>query len=208
MFLTRSTTVSITSLPQPNYTPKCLYAQNATSTFSESFNIVMLSGFPPKSCGDLIYSGHASCAILSMLIFEYHKCYFSYQKILRPLGWGLVGIAIVSIFTCRSHYGVDVILAGYFSFGLFGFFKLRVEGGEGFLSEELKWLAGDEEKVREEGSGVEFLKNCKNRRRRNTGEATGERESLVKGLDESSETDSSVENYGGTTSTNIISANV
>ena len=129
MFLTRTTTVSVTNLPQPNFTPKCLKAQNDTATLAESFHVVMLSGFPPKACGDLIYSGHAACAILSMAIFERHGCFFGYGS-LRATGWAMVAAAIASIFMCRSHYTVDVVLGVYFSYFLSEWFWIRTTGGK------------------------------------------------------------------------------
>ncbi|GMH76953.1 hypothetical protein TrST_g2731 [Triparma strigata] len=203
MFLTRTTTVSITSLPQPNYTPKCLLAQNSSSTFLESLHVVMGRGFPPKSCGDLIYSGHASCAIISMYIIEYHNAYFG-RKYVRRIGWSLVGIAVGSIFMCRSHYGVDVVLAGYFSAFLGEGFYLRLEGRTGRWGEEIvRWLGGEEE----DSYGK------RKSRRRNTGQATGESEILLKDSADAESVASSVNSsreeegetiiggciYGGTT---------
>ena len=75
IFLTRTTTVSITSFPQPNPTPKCVSAQNNLNpTVSDAFRAV-LGTFPPKACGDLIYSGHMACTITTCIIFTKEKCF-------------------------------------------------------------------------------------------------------------------------------------
>jgi len=175
MFLTRTTTVSVTNLPQPNFTPKCLRAQNDTATLRESFSVVMLSGFPPKACGDLIYSGHAACAILSMLIFERHGCFFGSGAI-RAAGWALVVAAVASIFMCRSHYTVDVVLGVYFSYFLSEWFWARVTGGmaegSGF-GRWVRWLTGEEVGVEARG-WEESGKSSRAESGRSTGEDTAE----------------------------------
>jgi len=144
MFLTRTTTVGVTSLPQPNFTAKCLNAQSHSSTFLESLHIVVGTTFPPKACGDLIYSGHASCAIMAHLVLERTGSFFR-KKWLRNTSLALIAMAVVSIFMCRSHYTVDVVLAVYFSFALTEFYHLWAEGvlDGGQIGRFIRWMEGD-----------------------------------------------------------------
>jgi len=145
MFLTRTTTVSVTSLPQPNFTHKCLVAQTATATFPESLKIVVGTKFPPKACGDLIYSGHASCALMAHWILLRTGCLTNNWSV-RISGLSVV-MAVVSIFLCRSHYTVDVVLAFYFSYFLVDFYFLRAEGvvDGGWIGGFIRYMEGGEE---------------------------------------------------------------
>lgn len=149
MFLTRTTTVSVTSLPQPNFTHKCLLAQNTTATFIQSLKVVVGTKFPPKACGDLIYSGHASCAIMAHMILLRSSSFnllSIQQKHMKWLSGGLCGAAIGSIFMCRSHYTVDVVLAAYFSYFLVEFYFNRAEGylDGGDLGRFIRWMEGSD----------------------------------------------------------------
>ncbi|GMH62603.1 hypothetical protein TrRE_jg2450, partial [Triparma retinervis] len=148
MFLTRTTTVSVTSLPQPNFTHKCLVAQNTTATFAEALKVVVGTKFPPKACGDLIYSGHASCAIMAHMIFRSSRSFdlCPYPKALSLASLAMCCLAVASIFLCRSHYTVDVVLAGYFSAGLLEFYFNRAEGfiEGGDAGRYIRWMEGGE----------------------------------------------------------------
>ena len=57
IFLTRSTTVAVTSQPNPNPAEFCLNAQIEQVTLREAFAEVIWGNFPPRTCGDLMFSG-------------------------------------------------------------------------------------------------------------------------------------------------------
>eukprot|EP01083_Nonionella_stella_P206849 751989_1 len=113
MFLTRTTTVSMAALPNPN--PKCVSRQHDPVTYSQAVDFVVGRGFPPAACGDLIYSGHTAAILLCMMIFHKHHCCGTGSKswIRYGLLWCFALIGILSTISCRSHYTVDVILAVY-----------------------------------------------------------------------------------------------
>ena len=126
MFLTRTTVVGVTSLPNPNYHDDCLAAQTVDVTFLEALNKVCGGGFPPHACGDLIYSGHTACTFMSMYIFHHMNIF---QNLAVKITMWLVAFsALVSIFGCRSHYTVDVVLGLYFAYFLSNWYLLRADG--------------------------------------------------------------------------------
>jgi hypothetical protein len=103
--------VGVTNLPNPNYHPDCIAAQKEEFTFLEALKKVCGSGFPPHACGDLIYSGHTACTFMAMYIF--HKTAVFQNKAVCAFMWFWALAAIISIFGCRSHYTVDVVLGLY-----------------------------------------------------------------------------------------------
>jgi hypothetical protein len=156
----------VTSLPQPNIAAKCIRAQQnpLNLTFAEALHAV--ASFPPKGCGDLVYSGHMACALVACIILTREGCAFG-PRAVRVASLALICaaplVSMLSIFGCRSHYTVDVVLAFYFAFGLTEFYYLRVdsaplirwiEAGERGLLEEAA-EDGDEQ----ESAGLLQLKN-------------------------------------------------
>ena len=147
VFLTRTTTVGLTGLPQPN--PKCVSVQHSAVTYMEALQFVVLRGFPPRACGDLLYSGHVACILICVIIMCYHKVYPHY--IVRNFFLMLALVGIYGVISCRSHYSIDVILACYFSFGLsFVYYTVRDYPKWNWI----KWLDSAEE--HEDG----FVFNC------------------------------------------------
>jgi hypothetical protein len=69
VFVTRTSVVGLTALPQPNFGKHCRHAQTTSVTYLEAVQEVCGS-FPPKACGDLIYSGHVACAFTALFIFD------------------------------------------------------------------------------------------------------------------------------------------
>jgi hypothetical protein len=57
IFLTRTTTIAVTSQPNPNGAEFCLAAQVEEVSLRESFIEVVWGNFPPRTCGDLMFSG-------------------------------------------------------------------------------------------------------------------------------------------------------
>jgi len=112
LFLLRTTTVGITGLPQPN--PSCLDVQSEALTYVESIQHVMLRGFPPKACGDLIFSGHVACTLMSIVILYKYRFMDSIISCAAIFSLGLA--CVYSVISCRSHYSVDAVLAIYFVF--------------------------------------------------------------------------------------------
>ena len=141
LFITRTTTVCLTGLPQPN--PRCVRIQHMEMTYRKAFKFVMGRGFPPHSCGDLIYSGHVGCILICLIVLTKHKYLESY--IVKFMAWAWASVGILSTVSCRSHYTVDVVLAIYFSFGIQDFYYARscclVHGG--FLGDWIRFLESD-----------------------------------------------------------------
>ena len=151
MFLTRTTTVSLTSFPQPNPTHKCVAEQNAEHTTFLSAAVAVMGSFPPRACGDLVYSGHMAASLLSCLILTRDRCFHN-SRFLQMSAYALAGGAAVSILSCRSHYTVDVVLGAYFAYGLTEWYYVRAEGGESQQSQFLRWIEGRGEKEEPVGS--------------------------------------------------------
>jgi hypothetical protein len=188
MFISRTTTVSVTSLPQPNYTQKCITAQTFEITYWQAVEVVMMKQFPPRACGDLIYSGHCCCALIAVSIFRRHGCFPVIPTFLLPpssssssssssknnsspqfnsnlllhipfltLIYVLTFLSITSIFLCRSHYTVDVILGTYFAFFLTDFYYHRASGEirGSWVTVFLRWIEGTGEMEDEERDGLQ-----------------------------------------------------
>lgn len=137
VFLTRTTTVGLTGLPQPN--PKCVTQQHFAVSFSNALSFVMGRGFPPHSCGDLIYSGHVGCTLICMAVLHRHG--FLRNRIAAILTWAVAVIGIYFTISCRSHYSVDVVLAFYFGYFLPEWYFNRSDGRvRGRVSRWIKWL--------------------------------------------------------------------
>ena len=124
VFLTRTSTVGLTGLPQPN--PKCVDQQHLPVTFGNALRFVMGRGFPPHACGDLIYSGHVSCTLICMAVLHRHG--FLKSKVAATLVWMVALIGIYFTISCRSHYSVDVMLAFYFGYFLPEWYFHRSDG--------------------------------------------------------------------------------
>jgi len=124
VFLTRTSTVGLTGLPQPN--PKCVEQQHFPVTFENALKFVMGRGFPPHACGDLVYSGHVGCTLICMAVLHRH----GYLKtwLVASLVWAIATIGIYSTISCRSHYSVDVMLAFYFGYFLPEWYFNRCDG--------------------------------------------------------------------------------
>ena len=129
VFLTRTTTVGITNLPQPN--PRCIAAQQQqfSKSYLDAIKFVMGRGFPPHACGDLIYSGHVACTLVCFIIMHRHNFFYGRYMLLDiTFQWSMMCLGIYSVIACRSHYTVDVVLAFYFSFFISGWYHLRTDG--------------------------------------------------------------------------------
>lgn len=124
IFLTRTSTVGLTGLPQPN--PKCVDQQHLPVTFGNALRFVMGRGFPPHACGDLIYSGHVGCTLICMAVLHRHG--FLRSKVVATLVWMVALIGIYFTISCRSHYSVDVMLAFYFGYFLPEWYFNRSDG--------------------------------------------------------------------------------
>ena len=124
VFLTRTSTVGLTGLPQPN--PKCVDQQHFPVTFGDALIFVMGRGFPPHACGDLIYSGHVGCTLICMAVLHRHG--FLRKRLVAFLVWVLAVIGFYFTLSCRSHYSVDVMLAFYFGYFLPEWYFNRSDG--------------------------------------------------------------------------------
>jgi hypothetical protein len=134
VFITRTSTVGLTGLPQPN--PKCVDQQHLPVSFGNALTFVMGRGFPPHACGDLIYSGHVGCTLICMAVLHRHG--YLKRKSAAFLVWVLAVIGFYFTISCRSHYSVDVVLAFYFGYFLPEWYFNRSDGRvKGRIS---KWI--------------------------------------------------------------------
>lgn len=120
IFLMRTTTVSVTGLPQPN--PRCVPIQSTYYSFSEAI-IFVFRKVIPHACGDLVFSGHIAFIFTCLVIL--HRRRLLWGTLPYILMWILAFGAIFSAIACRSHYSLDVVLALYFAyFTQFWYFSL------------------------------------------------------------------------------------
>ena len=137
IFLTRTSTVVMTGLPQPN--PKCTAHQHYAVTFKGALAFVVGRGFPPHACGDLIYSGHVGCTLICMAVLHRHG--FLRRRITAILVWAVAVVGIYFTIACRSHYTVDVVLALYFGYFLPEWYFLRSRGViKGRMARMIRWI--------------------------------------------------------------------
>jgi len=121
IFLIRTCTVGITGLPQPN--PRCQPIQSKIVTYKEAVQFVMLRGYPPHACGDLIFSGHVACVLLCIVLFHKYNYFTGTSPFIITNVLGL--LSILSVISCRSHYTIDVILAFYFVYFVQDWYFIR-----------------------------------------------------------------------------------
>jgi len=137
VFLTRTSTVVMTGLPQPN--PKCVGHQHYPVNFAGAIQFVVGRGFPPHACGDLIYSGHVGCTLICMAVLHRHR--FLRRRLALFIVWTVAMVGIYFTIACRSHYSVDVVLALYFGYFLPEWYFLRSRGVvKGRTSRIIQWL--------------------------------------------------------------------
>ncbi|KAL7535248.1 hypothetical protein ACHAWF_005107 [Thalassiosira exigua] len=137
VFLTRTSTVGLTGLPQPN--PKCVEQQHFAVTFRNALQFVMGRGLLPHACGDLIYSGHVGCTLICMAVLHRHG--FLKNSLIGVAVWFIALVGIYFTISCRSHYSVDVMLAFYFGYFLPEWYFNRSDGRvRGILSKLIRRL--------------------------------------------------------------------
>lgn len=121
-FFARTFTVGITGLPQPD--PACGNFQSDSVTYMEAVQYVVLSGFPFHACGDMIFSGHVSCILMCLVIFQKYNFF---AGIFKCTSWILCLFGVYSVIACRSHYSVDVVLAFFFVYFIQNWYFIRSE---------------------------------------------------------------------------------
>ena len=122
LFLVRATVVGLTGLPNPN--DRCLELQNVKMTYVEAVKWLM-SKFPHRSCGDLIFSGHTALISSWLFCFERHYGFFKSNKLVKMFVWFYCIYAIILLIVCRAHYTVDVVLGFWMSFYVCEFYHCR-----------------------------------------------------------------------------------
>jgi len=103
VYAMRATTISVTSLPDPNDMCRNGTIENGIGTF-----------FSGLSCGDMIFSGHTVALILGPLMM--HQ---AFPRMPRWAAWCLWGYCIFgmwALLACHMHYLVDILVAVYISF--------------------------------------------------------------------------------------------
>lgn len=168
IFLSRTTTVGITGLPQPN--PVCVPTQYDPVSYWGAVKYVVFRGFPPRACGDLIYSGHAACILVATLLLHRYTYFISAKNWKKVAVAGLIIWikALTGVYftiACRSHYSVDVILGVYMSVLWSEFYYRRSEGmvvKPGLLTMFIQWLEdyeGVNQRKRLESSNPNIVRN-------------------------------------------------
>ena len=106
LYFERLSLVLLTTFPDPN--PRCenkLFSRSLLDHFQRYF---FDSGF--ITCGDMIFSGHASSAILACCTFtRYCK-----NKLVNMIIYLITIASCFLIIVSRLHYTVDVVLSLYF----------------------------------------------------------------------------------------------
>jgi len=116
-----------TSMPAPDL--KCVTHNETVWKPSGLGEVFQISGLFGQGCGDLLYSGHVSSSITSLMIL-FHYAEPTYGRRLRPLlrTYYFVVVALVAvdcyfILAVRHHYTVDIVSAliiTYFVWKQFG----------------------------------------------------------------------------------------
>ena len=122
VFVIRSTVVGMTGLPNPN--DRCIELQTQKMTYLQAVTWLM-SQFPPRSCGDLIFSGHTALLTSWLLCFEKHNGFFRNNRLLRYTVWLFCAYSILMLVVCRAHYSVDVVLGLWMAFFIVEFYHSR-----------------------------------------------------------------------------------
>ena len=105
MMLLRTTTLSLTSMPNPN--PQC-YVESITPIEYIGFDgsvFKTIHSIPTKSCGNLMFSGHTMFLTMIYLFENKHKIV---PRKLALLSLIKTASGYYYIITCRSHYTIDV----------------------------------------------------------------------------------------------------
>lgn len=116
MMLLRTITMISTSYPNPN--PQCYDESINAISYSDAI-LQTITSFPPRSCGNLMFSGHTMFLTL-LFCFETRALYTSlYYKI---VSFGKTVLGLYFIIACRSHYTADVVVSISVTFGVFKLF--------------------------------------------------------------------------------------
>jgi len=158
IFLIRTCTVGITGIPQPN--PRCQPIQSKSVSYIEALQFVMLRGFPPHACGDLIFSGHVACVLLCIVMFYKYDYFHGRCAYIVTMMMG--ALSCLSVISCRSHYTVDVILAFYFVYFVQDWYFVRCNSGDGSrVVKFIAWLEGRNDEKAENGKIKDSSRDCK-----------------------------------------------
>jgi hypothetical protein len=107
MIILRTMTLNVTALPNPN--PLCVDESLDQLPFFGSGGTIdgVLSEFPSKTCGNLMFSGH------TMFITTFALIEYIYKTVPRKLYLFSICKTLIgyySTISCRSHYTIDVLL--------------------------------------------------------------------------------------------------
>lgn len=128
MLLIRMVTLNMTALPNPN--PLCVDESMTQISYFGAGGTVsqILESFPPKTCGNLMFSGHTMFLTIFLLFETFHGL-VPRKLILFSIAKTLAGYH--STIACRSHYTIDVMLAILFTNMVFflhkAYFPKRLE---------------------------------------------------------------------------------
>ncbi len=116
IMILRTLTMISTSYPNPN--PQCYDESINEISFPDAI-LQTITSFPPRSCGNLMFSGHTMFLIL-FFCFETHFLYARWFYKIASLFKTLIGMYF--IIACRSHYTADVVVSTLITVGVFKLF--------------------------------------------------------------------------------------
>ncbi|KAL3315953.1 hypothetical protein Ciccas_005398 [Cichlidogyrus casuarinus] len=138
IFLLRSVTMYITSLSVPgrHLEAECkpYVFHSLTDRLSRAFEIWFGFGMTirgVRTCGDYIFSGHASClTLLNFCITEYTpRCFIS----LHIFSWILNAFGVFFILAAHEHYSIDIFIAIYITSRLFLYYHTLANNSQFML---------------------------------------------------------------------------
>jgi hypothetical protein len=126
IYLMRATTISVTSLPDPNDMCRSSTLENGVNTF--------LAGL---SCGDMIFSGHTVALILNPLIL--HQAFPYMPRWIAFFMWSYMILGMWALLATHMHYLVDILVAVYISLVVYWAYQATATN-EKWLA-KYEWLA-------------------------------------------------------------------
>ncbi|KAK3099907.1 hypothetical protein FSP39_011606 [Pinctada imbricata] len=130
MYLLRCVCIIVTSVPVPDPNKECdvFPAANIWHKLFRAFQMFSRMGVAVmgnRTCGDYIFSGHtAMLTILNLFLNEYTP---KSWKIFHFFCWTLNIMGMFFILLHRGHYSIDVVVAFYISFQMFGNYHALAE---------------------------------------------------------------------------------
>jgi len=132
IMLLRTITMISTAYPNPN--PQCYDESINEISFPDAI-LQTITSFPPRSCGNLMFSGHT---MFLTLFFCFETRFLYTQWFYKIVSFGKTVLGLYFIIACRSHYTADVLVSILITFCVF---KLVCDTTENYL--QMKQFVGE-----------------------------------------------------------------